>query len=313
MLDGRLVVFVEAAREPASPTAHPFALFFSYSWVLAVYVLQTGPSIADGSVPIQTSAESVPSTPCWFGEGALIVKHLRQNGVLAKSSEEVRFARRRFGHDEVIDVLAVLFGSAMSGERTLEAYDERLTPWAQPFLALCERDQFPARSTLSRLLAALTMEPVEALRSLFLDELLARPLNKEGQRGELLDRGGGQWEVFDSDGTREAARQRALPQTEDLPRPLAGWARSALLVPGDASVGTSCGRARSSARLIVSSGSAPLAIEAMVALGRNCGRASRPSGVLSLRTNSRASAACFGSMDNMAWGPCLQTWLASPS
>ncbi len=61
------------------------------------------------------------------------------------------------------------------------------------------------------------MEPVEALRSLFLDDLLARPLTKEGQRGELLDRVGVQWEVFDIDGTREAARQRALPQTEELP------------------------------------------------------------------------------------------------
>jgi hypothetical protein len=35
--------------------------------------------------------------------------------------------------------------------------------------------------------------------------------------GELLDRVGRQWEVFDIDGTREAARQRALPKMEDLP------------------------------------------------------------------------------------------------
>jgi hypothetical protein len=61
------------------------------------------------------------------------------------------------------------------------------------------------------------MEPVEALRSLFLDDLLARPLTKEQQRGELLDRTGRQWEIFDIDGTRQAARQRALPKMEDLP------------------------------------------------------------------------------------------------
>jgi hypothetical protein len=61
------------------------------------------------------------------------------------------------------------------------------------------------------------MESVEALRSLFLDDLLARPLTKEQQGGELLDRAGRQWEVFDIDGTREAARQRALPKGEDLP------------------------------------------------------------------------------------------------
>src|SRR2546421_1443486 len=174
-------------------------------------------SIADGSVIIQTSCESVPSTPSWFGEVALIVGHLRNQGILTKICERVRFARRRFGHYEVIDFLAVLFGYAISGERTLEAFYERLQPFAAPFMALFDREQLPARSTVSRFLAALTMEPVEALRSLFLDDLLARPLTKERQRGELLDRAGGQWEVFDIDGTREAARQRALPQTEELP------------------------------------------------------------------------------------------------
>src|SRR6266571_5112664 len=174
-------------------------------------------SIADGSVIIQTSAESVPSTPSWFGEVVLLAAHLRKHGVLTKIDEGVRFARRRFGRYEVIDFLAVLFGYAISGERTLEAFYERLQPFAVPFMALFERDRLPARSTLSRFLAALTMQPVEALRSLFLDDLLARPLNSEGQRGELLDRAGGQWDVFDIDGTREAARQRALPQTEELP------------------------------------------------------------------------------------------------
>src|SRR5260221_4339061 len=113
-------------------------------------------SIADGSVHIQTSAESVPSTPSWFGEVVLIVGHLRKHGVLSKISERVRFVRRRFGRYEVIDFLAVLFGYAISGERTLEAFYERLQPFAGPFMALFDRDQLPARSTLSRFLAALT-------------------------------------------------------------------------------------------------------------------------------------------------------------
>jgi hypothetical protein len=58
-------------------------------------------------------------------------------------------------------------------------------------MALCARDQLPARSTLSRFLAALTQEPAEALRSLFLDDVLSRPLSKERATGELLDREGG--------------------------------------------------------------------------------------------------------------------------
>ncbi len=176
-------------------------------------------SIADGSVHIQTSSESVPSTPSWFGEVVLMATHLRKRNVLAKISKEVRFARRRFGRYEVIDFLVVLFGYAISGERTLEAFYERLQPFAVPFMALFERDRLPARSTLSRFLAALTAEPIEALRTLFLDDLLSRPLAYEQQIGGLMDRASGEWVVFDLDGTREAARQRALPQAEDLPPP----------------------------------------------------------------------------------------------
>jgi hypothetical protein len=114
-------------------------------------------------VIIQTSSQSVPSTPSWFGEAALIVEHLRQQGVLTKICERVRFARRRFGHYEVIDFLAVLFGYAISGERTLETFYQRLQPFAVPFMALIDRDQLPARSTLSRFLAALTEAPGRAL------------------------------------------------------------------------------------------------------------------------------------------------------
>src|SRR5436190_3994890 len=176
-------------------------------------------SIADGSVIIQTSAASVPAPPSWFGEVVLMAAHLRRHDVLTKISERVRFARRRFGRYEVIDFLAVLFGYAISGEPTLEAFYERLQPFAVPFMALFDRDQLPARSTLSRFLAALTEEPVEALRTLFLDDLLSRPLTNERQTGNLVDRTGGEWIVFDLDGTREAARQRALPQAEDLPPP----------------------------------------------------------------------------------------------
>jgi hypothetical protein len=61
--------------------------------------------------------------------------YLRKHAILTKISEGVRFARRRFGHDEVIDFLAVLFGYAISGERSLQAFYERLQPFAVPFMA----------------------------------------------------------------------------------------------------------------------------------------------------------------------------------
>jgi hypothetical protein len=84
-------------------------------------------------------------------------------------------------------------------------------------MALFGRERLPARSTLSRFLASLSQTAVEALRTLFLDDLLARPLNKEKQIGGLVDRAGRDWIIFDIDGTREAARQRALPKTPNLP------------------------------------------------------------------------------------------------
>ncbi len=105
-------------------------------------------SIADSLVIIQTSSEAVPSPPCWLGEVVLLVEHLRKQGVLAAIDERVRFARRRFGHYEVIDFLAVLFGYAISGECTLEAFYERLAPFAEPFMALFNREQLPSRSAV---------------------------------------------------------------------------------------------------------------------------------------------------------------------
>ena len=46
-------------------------------------------SITDFSVTIQTSSESVPSTPCWLGEVSLITHYLRHQGVFALIEERV--------------------------------------------------------------------------------------------------------------------------------------------------------------------------------------------------------------------------------
>jgi len=112
-------------------------------------------SIAYSAVTIQTSSESAPSLPCWFGEVIVIAHVLKRHSVLSSIEERVRFARRRFGRYEVIDFLAVLFGYAISGERTLEGFYERLQPWESAFMALFGRDRKPSRATLSRFLAAL--------------------------------------------------------------------------------------------------------------------------------------------------------------
>src|SRR5690348_14218971 len=268
-------------------------------------------SIADHAVKIQTTSESNPATPCWFGEVVLISSHLRTHGILNKINEQVRFARKRFGRYELIDFLAVLFGYAISGERTLEEFYESLQPFAVPFMTLFERDRLPSRSALSRFLAALTEAPVEALRTLFLDDLLARPLTHDKQTGGLVDRAGSLWIVFDIDGTREAARQRALPQTDDLPRLAVDWTRSVRLATPDASGGKSFAHAQPLARRTVTTGSAVLETVATGDIAWNSERHWLRSPAISLCLSSTLRAHCCGSMGNMGPEPCSRTWLAS--
>lgn len=169
------------------------------------------------SVTIQITPESVPATPAWFAEVAVFARVFTHTGMLTTIQEQVRFARARFGHYDLIDFVVVLIGYTISGEATLKAFYERLAPFAEPFMALFGRSQLPHRSTLSRFLASLDQPPVEALRTLFQKDLLAR--KPFPSPGGLFDRTGAQWLVVDIDGTRQAARQRALPQTEALPTP----------------------------------------------------------------------------------------------
>jgi hypothetical protein len=168
-------------------------------------------------VTIQITPHSLPSTPGWMAEVAVFAQVLSQTGILQSIQQQVRFARARFGQYDLIDFVVVLLGYAVSGEPTLQAFYERLYPFAEVFMALFGRKLLPHRSTLSRFLAALDEATVEALRTLFFQDLLARaPFSSPG---ELCDRTAESWLVMDVDGTRATARQRALPHGETLPLP----------------------------------------------------------------------------------------------
>lgn len=169
------------------------------------------------SVTIQIAPESRPSTPSFLGEVAAFAQVLTHTGSLKAIQEQVRFARARFGHYDLLDFVAVLIGYVLSGEPTLLAFYERLAPFASPFMALFGRNRLLHRTTLSRYLSALDWSTVESLRALFRRDLLAR--SPFSSPGGLFDRTGAQWVVIDVDGTRQAARQRALPQTDALPAP----------------------------------------------------------------------------------------------
>ena len=164
-------------------------------------------SISDSSVIIHTSSQVVPSAPPWWGELVILAQHLRQQGILVCLTEGIHLTRRRFGRYEVLDFLVVLFGYAISGERTLEAFYTWVLPLAPVFMALFGRDRLPSRSALSRFLSSLSWTATEALRSLFLTDLLARPLVPECQTGDLLDRCSASLLVFDMGFAHERNRK----------------------------------------------------------------------------------------------------------
>ncbi len=101
------------------------------------------------SVDIQIASESAPSVPCWFGEVAIVAQLFNTSGLLKAIEQRVRFARRRFGTYEVLDFVVVLIGDAVSAEPTLEAFYERLTPFAPTFMALFGRKNLPTTAPRS--------------------------------------------------------------------------------------------------------------------------------------------------------------------
>ncbi len=169
-------------------------------------------------VEIHTCPQDVPSVPPWFAELILLARHFTQRGILEAISQQVQLARGRAGHYDVIDFVAILLGYAVSSEPTLEACFDRLRPFAHPFMALFGRDRLPHRSTLSRFLADVDGACLEALRQQF-DHDLAQHGFVGDHLGGLFDHAGHRLLVFDVDGTRQPARQRALVTALEFPQP----------------------------------------------------------------------------------------------
>src|SRR5579863_7335069 len=172
--------------------------------------------IPNECIEIQTSPLDRPSVPGWFAEVVIMARHLAETGLLEAFAQQVRLIRGRFGSYEPIDFLGPLVGYAISGERTLADFFERVAPFETAFMALFGRRCLPHRATLSRFLADVDRPCVEALRTLFEQDTFADGWTSESIGG-IFDRQGRRYLVFDVDATRQAARQRALPCGSDLP------------------------------------------------------------------------------------------------
>jgi hypothetical protein len=170
------------------------------------------------SIEVQTSPVDRLSVPAWFAEVVIVSRHLTTKGLLEAFAHQIQLVRGRFGSYEPIDFLALLFGYAMSGERTLSAFFERVTPFGPAFMALFGRADLPHRATLSRFLSSVDCPCLEAFRKLFEQHSEASGWTSE-TIGGIWDRQGHRYIVFDVDATRQAARQRALPCDPSLPPP----------------------------------------------------------------------------------------------
>ena len=110
--------------------------------------------IPNPCIEVHTTPLDRPSVPAWFAEVAIIAGQLESCGLLEAFGHQVRLVRGRFGSYEAIDFLALLVGYAISGERTLADFFERLAPFGTAFMALdaacqpassCQLESFPGR------------------------------------------------------------------------------------------------------------------------------------------------------------------------
>lgn len=185
--------------------------------------------IPNPCIEIHTMVEERPSVPAWFAEVVMVAGYLSEKGLLEAFASQIRLVRGRFGEYELLDFLAVLIGYALSGERTLADFFERVAPFGTAFMALFGRTELPHRSSLSRFLADVDRECLEAFRALFHQHALATGWTQE-TIGGIFDRQARRYMVFDIDATRQAARQRSLPCGPELP--LAKRRLQAVCAPG---------------------------------------------------------------------------------
>jgi hypothetical protein len=172
--------------------------------------------IPNPCIKVQTSPVERFSVPEWFAEVVIMAQHLAMKNLLEAFAHQVYLVRGRFGSYEPIDFLALLIGYAISGERTLADFFERVEPFEAAFMALFGRRCLPHRATFSRFLSDVDRPCLEAFRTLFEQQSFSQGWTAE-TIGGIFDRQNRRYIVFDIDATRQAARQRALPCDPLLP------------------------------------------------------------------------------------------------
>jgi hypothetical protein len=169
---------------------------------------QKNVSLTVAGLEITTTEQLNPATPAWLAEALLLGQYWQSSGLLERLQRQVHVNRGRMGKYEVCDFVLLLLSYAVSGLNSLQAFFEQLSSVAPVLMAVWDRQHCPVASSLSRFLADVNNDAVEALRDLFEAALLEHsPINPDLG---VTDRTGKQWTIFDVDGTTKAVRHRVL-------------------------------------------------------------------------------------------------------
>ena len=233
--------------------------------------------ISNPGIEVQTTSENRFSVPAWFAEVVIIARYLETKGLVEAFAHQVRLVRGRFGTYEPIDFLALLIGYAISGERTLADFFERVEPFETAFMALFGRRCLPHRSSLSR-------APLRCRSSLFRSVphalpaayLRAMPGPRTLLAGSSTARVGAIWSLTSMRRVKPHGNVRCLAIRRCL-QPDADSMPSVRLATEGASGGRWCARALQRCRCTRANGSAPMQAKAMVTIAVNWPRHSKPS------------------------------------
>jgi len=167
-------------------------------------------SITTGGLEVTANEQTNLAIPSWFAEAVLVGQYWQNSGLLARLQQQVQVSRGRMGRYEVCDFVLLLLAYAVSGLDSLEAFFKQLSSVSPVLMAVWGRQHCPVASTLSRFLADIDPQAVEALRELFETDLTEHRQSFGDELG-VSDRSGKQWVVFDVDGTVKPVRHRVLP------------------------------------------------------------------------------------------------------
>jgi len=169
-------------------------------------------------VVTQTRKEATNRLPDSLTEGATLVEYLEAHGCLQQIAERLRV--RREGGYVGLDIVLFLILLFASGRRaSIKDFGEVSRGHRRALAALAARRMLPSPPSVSRFLASVEDDALAEFGPWLLLEGAKATDCLRHPSVMTRDCVGESWHVFDLDPTVTVLRQRALPESDDLPEP----------------------------------------------------------------------------------------------